>query len=260
VYTPRSIGFNKHSLDELLLRRIARRSVGGCIASLSSAALSKLLDALPLFGRKKNHGFRNEDIILQTAADDDVVAGLDVRHGDALSASAERGVFVEFERLRDVVGAQDGQLRCVNRLHYAGDKVLAHLAECRAASGPRTHYSGAAVRRAAAEGLSGHGVVGIFVAARHDEIADFEVRKLGGLAIFAVFGLAGNVDGYGAAIGLGHLKRVAVDGGNLAYGSVTVSCATAPGIAATAGRRALHLILGCRGRIRGLRWAGNSEG
>jgi hypothetical protein len=69
-------------------------------------------------------------------------------------------------------------------------------------------------------------VVRIFIAARHDEITNFEVGKLGGLAIFVVFGLVGEVDGYRGAIGADDLKRIAVDGSDFPDGSVAFSWTT----------------------------------
>jgi hypothetical protein len=103
-------------------------------------------------------------------------------------------------------------------------------------------------------------VVWVFVAANHHEIANLEVRKLDGLAIFAVFGFVREVNCYRGAVGPGHLEGVAVNGSDLADSSVTISGATALGIAAAAGSRTLNLILGCRWRTGSLRRAGNSDG
>jgi hypothetical protein len=103
-------------------------------------------------------------------------------------------------------------------------------------------------------------VVGIFIASDHNEIADFEIGKLGGLTIFAVLGFVREVDSYSGAIEFDDLKRVSMDGRNLSGCSVTLPWTAVSRATIRARRRGLRLLLGSRGRIRSLCGAGGDVG
>ncbi len=59
-------------------------------------------------------------------------------------------------------------------------------------------------------------MIGIFLAAHGNHIADLEVATLGRLAIFAKFGLRRDVDGHRLAIRIGNLQRGIMNRSDLA--------------------------------------------
>ena len=131
---PRRTNFKSCSPRGSWVRRIVFGSGRWRTSCRCAPTLRILLHALPLLGRQDHDSFRNEDIVLQSAANDDVLTGLNVCHGDAVTPPSQRGVFGEFNRLRHVVWTQDCQLGCVNRLHFSGHIIFAEFTKCLAAS------------------------------------------------------------------------------------------------------------------------------
>src|SRR5580704_1144282 len=110
--TPRSTRLT--GVAALLLRWIAGRRSSRCSVRGSATTLTHLLHALPLLRRKNHHAFRDEGIVGGGSTNNHVVAGVNVRHGDAVAAPTQRSIFVEFARLRYVVAAQNREFRRVD--------------------------------------------------------------------------------------------------------------------------------------------------
>jgi len=121
-----------------LLRRLPAGALADGVAGCP-ARLGKLLHALPLFGRKDNHGFGTKALFCKAAADDDMVTGLDVRMVDAFRDLCEGGVFVDFERLV-TLSARNTVSFGASTDHYTCNEVLAHFAEFPPRLPSRTHY------------------------------------------------------------------------------------------------------------------------
>src|SRR2546423_13255777 len=67
---------------------------------------SHLLHALPLLRANDHDYLGNENVVLERAAREKVIACLNIRHGDGLASFAQRGFFVQIDGLRDIIGAQ----------------------------------------------------------------------------------------------------------------------------------------------------------
>ena len=152
----------------------------------------------------------HEDVGLHGAARQKVIADLHVSHGDRIAPLAQRSVFVQFNRLRHVVGAQNGNLWRIDAFDFASDIVLAQRASLHVRS------AALAIDGARANGLRGPGVIGIFLAADGNYITDFEVAALGRLPIFAKFRLRSDLDRDVVAVGIGNFQCCIVDRGDLA--------------------------------------------
>src|SRR5947209_5743720 len=164
---------------------------------------------MELFGRKNTLHY--------SSARENMIARLNIRHGDAVAATAERSLFVEFEGLRYAINARHGEPRCIDRFHFADYIIFAESSVHEAASWSE---SGAFARFAAGfvsaftaglktsrrnsgnqrSGCNGSGVAGLLGANDHF-VADFEIRDLCRLAVLAKLGGAADLDGSFVAVG-----------------------------------------------------------
>src|SRR5215472_15504127 len=86
------------------------------------------LHAFPLLRPDDHHHFRHEIVVLHPAADKNVIANLNIRHGHALAPLAQRSLFIQLERLCHIIRPQHGDLRRIHRLHLSKDEVFSKLA------------------------------------------------------------------------------------------------------------------------------------
>src|ERR1700730_1480558 len=84
------------------------------------------LHSRPLLWPNHHNKLGYKDVILQGSACHKVIAHLHVGHGDGVSSFTQRGVLVELNCLRDVVGAQHRNLGRVDGLHFARHVVFSH--------------------------------------------------------------------------------------------------------------------------------------
>ncbi|HEY2462351.1 MAG TPA: hypothetical protein VGI16_16195 [Candidatus Acidoferrum sp.] len=204
---------------------LSRAFIGGTSAGTGKTHfLHAVLHTLPLLGIDYGDHFGGEDIVLRSAARKKVITDLNIRHRNAVTATAQGGLFVEFDGLDYIVGAQDGKLGCVDRFDFTDYIVFAEnpcfafdsTARATAVSSAAAFASALCIRGASADHLGGPGVVGIFVTANTHEVAHFKIGALGGLAISTKFGFISQLNGYGIAIQFDNIDRSVVDGRNLA--------------------------------------------
>jgi len=118
------------------MRRIGGRRISRRAATLPGAALRELLHAFPLFGGKKDDGFWNEDVILQGAAHDDVVTGLNVGHairfeavaGHDQARTAREAVIATGISLADILDLRAKPFGVQNGTWIGMKPILAHIA------------------------------------------------------------------------------------------------------------------------------------
>src|SRR5579863_62345 len=84
--TPRSTRFS--FVSPLLLRWITGGRSSRRTARCRATTLTHLLHALPLLRRKNHHALWDESVIGGGSANNHVVAGMNVHHGDAVAAFA----------------------------------------------------------------------------------------------------------------------------------------------------------------------------
>src|ERR1700738_36267 len=105
------------------LRSSLRSTARSGVCRRARAYTAHFLHTLPLLWSDNHNKLRHEDVVLHRAARQKVITYLHVGHGDCVAALAQRSVFIQFDRLRHVVGAHHGNLWRVYRLHFAGDVV-----------------------------------------------------------------------------------------------------------------------------------------
>src|SRR5580704_3851891 len=193
-------------------------------ATFAAHFRAHLLHALPLLGADHNDHLRHKYIVLHGAAREEMVADLNVHHGDRIAAFSERGLLVQLQRLRHFVRTQHRKLGRVDRVYFAGDEVLAQRSTLLEASPAATGAARPAssiraigtVHRPRSHRLSGPRVIGIFLTAHDDNVPHLEISTLGGLTIFLEFGLGAGFHRDGVPIGIEDFQRTVMHGGDLA--------------------------------------------
>src|ERR1700722_7125193 len=125
-----------------------------------STGHSHFLHALPLFGSNHHYRFRLKRVVGHRAAHHDVIAGLNIRHGDAVAAFSQGGLFIQLDGLRHIVWAENLQLGSIHGLHLAEDVVLAKYARWPPAAGSTTRFAACTLPPPAATRAAANPAVG----------------------------------------------------------------------------------------------------
>src|SRR5258708_23485095 len=192
------------------LRSSLRSTARPGVCRRARAYTAHFLHTLPLLWSDNHNKLRHEDVVLHRSPRQKVITYLHVGHGDCVAALAQRSVFIQFDRLRHIVRAHHRNLWRVDRLYFARDVGLTQRASL------HVRATAIAIGGTRANRLRGPSVIGIFLAAHRDHVADFEVAALGRLTVLAKFGLRRELDGHGLAVGIRNLERRIMSRGDLA--------------------------------------------
>src|SRR5258707_12474074 len=157
-----------------------------CPAALASA--HHLLHSFPHFRRNDIQRLGNKNVVRGCSSCDYVISGLNIGHGDTVASFAQRGIFVQFHNLRDIIHSQHGNSRWIQTFHFAHHKVFSLCsrhssrtartsASCKSRGHGRDHH-----------GRSSRRICLCLIGPTDHVVAYFKIRKLGSLAFFSEFG------------------------------------------------------------------------